>query len=394
MKHLKLISILLLLSQNLSGQYRNFKASLSYPGVEIVQIDFREFSTLVHMRYVCNSVIGNVIFIDDNFYIKDNHTNQKYKLLNSFNIPLASSNKYALLENLDQTINFTLEFEKLPDSAENLDLIENFKGNGFNFIGFQIDKKIKEDDFLDISTIINATPIKEISYYFKEGSLVEYYEDNGLKVAVLLSIDNTYGKYFQANILIQNTTGKQINFDPTIISAKVGNKNGKDVKVLTYAEYMKKVKKKQSWNAFAVSFSESMAASNAGYSVSSTTGSSVGRSSSFGSAYGYSGNTYSSVYGSTYSYGAAYSKSNTLSYNAGAAYDANQNASKNISNYQNQQYKIKKSLSDGYMKLNTIMNEDEYVGYVNIDYEKTDDLIIDIPLNGKVYHFFFTISKK
>ncbi len=118
-----------------------------------------------------------------------------------------------------------------------------------------------------------------------------------------------------------------------------------------------------------------------------------GSSNSFGSAYGYNGNTYSSVYGSTYSYGSANGTSQTKKYNGAEAYAAQQNASSNIANYQNQQYQIKNSLSEGYLKQNTLMNETEYIGYVNIVYKKTDRLIINIPINGESYVFLYNISK-
>lgn len=380
MKNFKLLGFFLLITTGLSAQYRTFKIQkINCHEVEIVQIDFREFSTLVHMRYVNNSAVGNVILIDENFYINDNQANKKYKLLNSFNLPLTSNNKYAILEEMNQTINFTLEFEKLPDTAYDLDIIENLKNDGFNFVGVLINKQIKEKDFIDITSFTTLTPIKEVSYYYKDGGVVTYYQENGLKIAVSLSFDNSYGTYYQANILIQNLTGKDINFDPNNITANIHTKTGLSNKVLSYDEYMKKVRIRQNWNSFAVGLSESMAASNAGYSVSTTQSSFSGYSKSHGSAYGY--------------YGNSYGVSNTQKYDGAAAYAAQQNANNNTANYQNQQYKIKKSLSEGYIKLNTIMNENEYIGYANIVYKKTDRICINIPINGKSYLFISNFSK-
>jgi hypothetical protein len=207
-------------------------------------------------------------------------------------------------------------------------------------------------------------------------------------IAVTLSFDGTYGKYYQANILIQNFSGKDINFDPGAIKSVSGKKEKiTEMEVLSYNDYMRKVKSRQAWNAFAVAFSESMAASNAGYSSSSTTSSAYGRSNSYGSASGYVGNTYGSVYGSSSTYSSAYGSSTTKSYNGAAAYAAQQNASNNISNYSNQQFQIKKTISEGYLKLNTISNQSEYVGFVNIVYKKAEGLRIDIPINGTIYNF-------
>ena len=388
MRKIRLLGFIILFSMSLSAQYKSFEIQKSnYSEVKIVQIDFREFSTLVHMRYDNNSKVGNLIYADENFYIKDNRTKKKYKLLNSFNLPLGNNNKYAVLEETNESINFTLEFEKIPDSSEDIDIIENNKGGGFNFYGVIINKQEKENKFIDIVSFIEETPIKEMRYYYKDGGVVEYYQDNGLTIAVTLSYDFNYGKYYRANILIQNRTGKDINFHPSNITAKIHAKSGIDTQVLTYAEYMKKVKKRQNWNSFAVAFSESMAATNAAYSSSTTHSSVSGYSNSFSSVYGYYGNTYGSAYGSTYSYGSAYGTSTTKKYDGAAAYAAQQNASNNIANYQNQQYHIKRTISEGYVKLNTIMNETEYVGYVNIRYKKTDRMVIYIPINGKTYLF-------
>ena len=323
--------LLLLITMNLFGQYKSIKIEKNdYIENEIVQIDFREFSTLVHFKFRSNSLVGNVIYIGEEFYIKDNKTNKKYNLLNSFNFPLGNNNKYAVLEEGDEIIHYTLEFEKVPDSAENLDIIESLKGGGFNFYGVVINKEIKEENFMDVNNFIKETPIKEMNFYYKDGS-VEYYEENGLKIALLLSFDNNYGTYFRANILVQNLTGKDLNFNPSNISAKIDSKKGKDADVLTYGEYMKKVKSRQNWNAFAVSFSESMAASNAGYSSSNTQTNLNSRTRTNAYAYGYSGNTYASAYGTSYSYTNANVSSSTQSYNGSAAYAAQQNASNNIS---------------------------------------------------------------
>ena len=148
---------------NLFGQYKSIKIEKNdYIENEIVQIDFREFSTLVHFKFRSNSLVGNVIYINEAFYIKDNKTNKKYKLLNSYNLPLGNNNKYAVLEEEDEIIHYTLEFEKVPDSAENLDIIESLKGEAFNFYGVSINKKIKEDNFMDINTFTKETPIKEM----------------------------------------------------------------------------------------------------------------------------------------------------------------------------------------------------------------------------------------
>lgn len=51
------------------------------------------------------------------------------------------------------------------------------------------------------------------------------------------------------------------------------------------------------------------------------------------------------------------------------------------------QYEIKSKLSEGYAKANTISNQTEFMGYVNIKFVNTDNMTISIPLNGEVYDF-------
>lgn len=385
MRKINLLGLILLIATNLSAQFRTMTIQKSdVPALKIVQIDFREFSTLIHFQYT-NIESAGWACAGENFYVKDKETFKKYKLLNSINLPICD--KKHLFDQANQEHNFTLEFEKIPETIGEFDIIENPEG-GFNFYGVKIDTTIKTKDFLDVASFIDETPVKEYSFYYKDGQPVLYYKHKGLMIAVLLTYDNTYGKYYQANILVQNLTGKDINFDPSLITSKTQKKEIiTDAKVLTYNEYMKKVKSRQAWSAFAVAFSESMAASNAGYSSSSTQTSVHGYSNSYGSASGYVGNTYGSVYGSSSTYGSAYGTSNTQKYDGAAAYAAQQNANRNVANYQNQQYQIKNTISEGYMKLNTIMNESEYVGYVNVVYTKADNLQLNIPINGTTYVF-------
>lgn len=425
MKRLILLGFILMIATNLSAQFRTFSFQKSeVPALKIVQIDFREFSTLIHFQYT-NIESAGWACIDENIYVMDKQSFKRYKLLNSINLPICD--KKHLFDQANQQHNFTLEFEKIPEIIGEFDIIENTEG-GFNFYGVKIDTTIKTKDFLDVFSFIDETPVKEYSFYYQDGNPVLYYKHNGLMIAVLLTYDNNYGKYYQANILIQNITGREFNFNPENISAeyfkivKSSKKYKKkkvstnddvyfnpktdinlessttiindtlvkyEAKVLTYNEYMTKVKNRQAWSAFAVAFSESMAASNAGYSSSTTQTSVQGYSNSYGSASGYIGNAYGSVYGRSSTYGSAYGTSSTQKYDGAAAYAAQQNANRNISNFQNQQFEIRRNLSEGYMKLNTIMNGNEYVGFVNIVYSKVDKVRLNIPINNTIYTFYW-----
>jgi antitoxin component YwqK of YwqJK toxin-antitoxin module len=231
-------------------------------------------------------------------------------------------------------------------------------------------------------------PTKERKTFYKDGKTFQYYVYNGISVTMHLSIEKNYGKYYVALIAIENLTGSPFNFDPTKIKA-ILYKNGKEEfkDALSAYDYMKKVNRRQSWNAALVAFGEASAANQAGYSSSRTTSTTSGYANSYGSASGYYGNTYGSFYGSSSTYGTATTNSTTQSYNGAAAYAAQQNASNNIRNYQNQQYQIRDVLNQGYLKMNTIDNEQRIIGQVNINYENADEIQIIIPVNGDYYEF-------
>jgi len=231
---------------------------------------------------------------------------------------------------------------------------------------------------------------KEIKSYYKDGKTYQYYVHNGISVTMHLSIEKNYGKYYVAYISIENLTGKSFNFNPNNIKAVyIKNEEYYTGEVLSSNEYIRKVNNRQAWNAALVAFGESYSANQAGYSSSSTTSTTSGYSNSYGSASGYYGDTYGSVYGSSSTYGSSTTRSNTQSYDGAANYAAQQNAQRNISNYQNQQYQIKSVLNQGYLKLNTLDNEQRMVGYVNIKYRSTDKVKVTIPVNGENYDFWW-----
>lgn len=384
MKNLILLCFCFFFSAASFAQFREISIQKNdHPKLRIVEIDFAERSTFFHFTFTNDSSAW--ICANTDFYIKDNTTNKKFKLLNSINLPICD--KVHFFDKVGQTHNFTLEFEKLSDTIKTFDIIETAE-RGFNIYGVEINREVKASQFLNIDDFIAETPVKEYGIYYKDGEPVQYYKHQGIMIAVLLSTSTDYGRYYQPNILIQNFTGKDINFDPSQIKS-ISGKKGKisTLEVLSYEEYMRKVKNRQAWNAFAVAFSESMAASNAGYSSSTTSSSAYGTSHSYGSASGYYGNTYGSVYGSSSTYSSAYGTSTTNSYNGAAAYAAQQNANNNIANYQNQQFQIKKSLSEGYLRLNTLATQTEYIGYINISYKNAEGLVVDIPINGTTYRF-------
>lgn len=384
-------------SSNIYAQYNNVEYEKKPAPLQIVQIDYTGISTLIFIKYTNKG--SGWINIGDKTYLKDTKTDKVYYMLNSINIPLSDEGepKVHILDKEEQVHYFCLEFEKLPETVEKFNLIEEETNpNAFNFFGVTIHKD-KKTEFVNIDDFIKSTPVKEYGYSLKDGNLIYYYKHKGMSISMTLFKDNSYGNYYQAWINIQNFTGKNLLLAPNRITAKSFMKKAeemKDLNILSYEEYMKKVKRKQNWQNFAVAFSNGLAASNAGYSYSTTNTSVTGVTNSYGSASGYVGDTYGYASGWSSSYSTAYGRSTTQSYNGAAAYAAQQNANAQTNAYISNQYQIKNRLSEGYIKANTLANQTEFMGYFNIQFIKTDNLRIEIPINGETYVFTRSWSNK
>jgi hypothetical protein len=376
-----LIFLVLLLPIRVNSQYNVFKIYEPYTiekfqPLELVQMDFRESSTLLHFTLTNPSSLETNYFIDRGFKLVDRETNQSYRLLKSYNLPLDNANEFGRLSEFGNKLNFTLEFEKVPDNLAHFDLVEKEDSkDAFNIHGVVIYKDHVADEYVDVSRFISETPLETTDYFYHNGEIVRYISDeSGLTVAAHIEVVKNYGKYFRINLSIQNLTGESVTVFPEDIKAvaayNLGENNFKDAEVLSHDKYMKKVKNRQAWNSVALGLSSGITASSAGYSNSTT----------YGSDYSYNS------YGSTYSHGTAY----TTTYDGAAAYAAQQNAINTIGSFENQQYEIKNTLSEGYLKRNTISNETEYVGYIKIPYsKKIRTLNVIIPINGKEYKFVF-----
>lgn len=382
-----------LISQSTFSQYKLVECDKKPPTLQIVQIDTTKSSTFIFFTAVNKYERGWMNF-GDKTYIKDKKSNKVYKLINSINMPINEEGepKVHTFDRVGQEHNFCLEFEKLPAAIENFDLIEDESNpNAFNFYGVKIDKN-RVSELINVEDFIKSTPVKEFGYNMKDGNVIYYYKHKGLFMSMTLYIDNNYGKYYQVWVDIQNFTGKSLMFNPYNITAKSvlkkGDKNElKDLQVLSYEDYMKKVNSAQAWSAFAVSFGNSLSAINAGYSYSSTNASATGQTNTYGSVSAYAGGTYGYANGYSSSYSTAYGRSTTKSYDGAAAYAAQQNASNNTNAYVQNQYQIKSKLSEGYVKSNSLSNQTEFMGFLNVKYLKTDNITISIPINGETYVF-------
>ncbi|MES2063543.1 MAG: hypothetical protein V4456_16570 [Bacteroidota bacterium] len=208
-------------------------------------------------------------------------------------------------------------------------------------------------------------PVMLRKVIYQNDQPVQFYLIDGLTVAVKLSTKQLYGNYYEAYVTIENGTDNQFNFDPSYITASLDESGEvKEGEVLIFKDYDKKVKRKQAWTAAFSAFAEFAVATTAGYSSTTT------------NAYAKASNGRSvSV------------QAKSTSYNGAAQYAATQNAANNVSNLVDRQYEIRQTISEGYLKLNTIFPYSRLVGFINIKYHKADHILLNVPVNGKVYHF-------
>ena len=197
------------------------------------------------------------------------------------------------------------------------------------------------------------------------------------------SINKDYGKYFTLYVVLTNNSVQPITFNPALITAYKKKKDKvKNLNVLNSDEYMAKVSRRQNWGSFFNALNESMAASKAGYSASSTQTNSSYSGATVGAAVGVSGYA-----------GSLSTSSTTVGYNGAAAYQAELIASGRIAEYNNQMLQERQMKDEGYLKITTVNPGETITGYVNIQYEKGDELSINIPIDSVVYPFVWDISK-
>jgi len=360
----------------------------SNPQCEIMHIGLTDSLTHIFFKYTTatSNTKNNSICIDDNIYIKSTLSEKKYKLINSLNIPICPA--YQELNDSNQIHYFSLTFQPLPKNTKQIDIIENGNRYAFNFDEVSLSpNKIDSIAYLDL---LEETPVKEKGEFLKDGKIVKYFIHKGFIIGLNLTIESLYGKYYTAYISIENYTKNRRDFFPERIISYVKNIDGSTQFsfVLSYEAYMKKVNKKQKNESFFYALGESISAMNTGYSASNTNTNSNGQSNSLG----YFGNSNGYVSSNVRTYANVSSNSTTVNYDATANYFARQNATKNINDFNNMQYSIRKNINLGYFKANTIFSNERINGYVNIPFTKANELIIKIPLNNEVYTFEWLIK--
>lgn len=231
--------------------------------------------------------------------------------------------------------------------------------------------------FEDNTPFWESPSVSEIRTQYQDGILWQIYVKNGLMIAQTNTTIKDHGKWHKVDLIITNNSMVPIEFDPEkdIIAYSIDKKENKDfLSVYSCEQYMKKVRRAQAWESFAVGLAEGLSTVNAGYSTSTTNSFAYGSSSSGNSLY-------------------SASSSSTTTYDANAAYQARILSQQRMSDFSDNQWNELKSKQMGYLKKNTIYPGESIQGYVHIKRISGIAIYITININNAEYNFAWTYGK-
>lgn len=212
MKRVLFIVTLILFSAASYAQFN--KVSYDTPcAAKLVQIDQYDESTVFFFTITAPEERQRFV-VNDNIKVVVDGAYKACRLISTGNIPMSSENCVAYLKEKGNTLNFTLEFEKVPLDKP-FSIIENPERNTpltFNFNNISVDAastagKIDIDDFLSFTDYVKS------GLFSKDGKNYMYYEVNGLMVATHLGEE--YSGFTKMGILsieVVNESGKPVNF--------------------------------------------------------------------------------------------------------------------------------------------------------------------------------------
>ena len=228
---------------------------------------------------------------------------------------------------------------------------------------------------------------------FRRGARWEYYNCNGFIVA--LNMENEeFG--LQANIIVTNNSIVPITIDAYDVSTVLVNKNGERVALETYDinKYMKKINRRQFWEAFAVGLAEAAATANAGQTTTTSYGTTYtyGNASHYGNgrAYDNRGNyAYGSWNGHSSYSGVSNTYITTRSYDASAAYQTRVMSAQRMADFSNAQWQERETRKAGYIQKTTVAPGESVSGFVVIEKKRGAEMFINIKIEGVNYQFYW-----
>jgi hypothetical protein len=176
---------------------------------------------------------------------------------------------------------------------------------------------------------------KTLKTEYRDGRQVSILTKDSITVAVtLMKEQNSYGRFYQAGVMVMNGKGDTFTFAPEdIIVNLTDNRNAsRKLGVYTSDDYTKSIRRSQDWARFFNSVFDSMVADNA--------------------------------------YAAASANEMTR-----IMHDKERN-----------------SMTSGYLKKNTMRQGDVVEGFLNIHYSKGRVLMMRIPVNGQNFDFMWDVK--
>lgn len=256
--------------------------------------------------------------------------------------------------------------------------------NDYYVIG-DSDGNLTKFHLADNTPVWESPSVTERMSDYKDGIPWQFYNKNGIMIALTHTAIKDYGKWHRIDVVISNNTIIPIEFDPVVnISANSIDLKGiiTDLEVWSSDQYLKKVNRAQTWAAILMGVSEGLSAASAGYSTSTT------NTYHSGSVYthGSNGHAHSNYSGISTSY--------TRTYDAGAAYQASVLSQKRMADFGNAMIEEQKIKKLGYLKKNTIYPGETISGYVHIKRVKGESVQFNINIEGAKYNFYWDYGKK
>ena len=245
----------------------------------------------------------------------------------------------------------------------------------------------------------------------------EYYDVDGLMVAMANDKVYDYGNFFSFPIIINNGTMSEIDFLPENLSAEAIKKSGKrkPLDILTRKEYMEKVDRSQSWSKFFAGLGAATTAAAAGTSTSTTDVSTNSSTNSYAygsydasaNAYGGSvgaavgsggwgvgasaGAAHANMHGNASAYGHSNTHTNTsvrtTNYNGAAAYQAYVIERDRVAQYDEALARDREAHNEGYLRRTTIHPGEKIAGLVYAKKKSGERISAKLVLNGMEYYF-------
>lgn len=205
---------------------------------------------------------------------------------------------------------------------------------------------------------------------YNDGKMWAYQNKNNFIVGVTCFEEkDDYGKYYQLNIFIKNSSNTPIIFQPDSIYSNLLTKKNDTIQLEVYTndEYQKKIKRSQAWAMALYGISAGLNAGTAGYSTSYST------------SYSPNGFAYTTI---------------TQHYDANAAYQANIASTNQILTLGQMMENNRTIREQGYLKTTTVYPGEAIVGYMNIKRKKGKLLTVSIPIKDYIYSFSWDVKKK